>query len=152
MYERSPPRGLITMSNIPFLFLPLAFSSLPAVLPFVSPSSQVSQGICKDSFFIVFQGAITSIPFAPLRFCDAIQRSAFCNVIRDTFRGPHDKVCDLCVFLCNVKCLIASKGGIERRPKSQYWQRWDGLLVVSLISFLVCESQGFLQLFLDCSN
>ena len=29
------------MSNIAFLFLPLAFSSLPAVLPFVSPSSQV---------------------------------------------------------------------------------------------------------------
>ena len=28
------------MSNIAFLFLPLAFSSLPAVLPFVSPSSQ----------------------------------------------------------------------------------------------------------------
>ena len=31
------------MSNIAFLFLPLAFSSLPAVLPFVSPSSQVVQ-------------------------------------------------------------------------------------------------------------
>ena len=31
------------MSNIPFLFLPLAFSSLPAVLPFVSPSSQVTR-------------------------------------------------------------------------------------------------------------
>ena len=30
------------MSNIAFLFLPLAFSSLPAVLPFVSPSSQVA--------------------------------------------------------------------------------------------------------------
>ena len=30
------------MSNIAFLFLPLAFSSLPAVLPFVSPSSQVT--------------------------------------------------------------------------------------------------------------
>ena len=29
------------MSNIAFLFLPLAFSSFPAVLPFVSPSSQV---------------------------------------------------------------------------------------------------------------
>ena len=29
------------MSNLAFLFLPLAFSSLPAVLPFVSPSSQV---------------------------------------------------------------------------------------------------------------
>ena len=29
------------MSNIACLFLPLAFSSLPAVLPFVSPSSQV---------------------------------------------------------------------------------------------------------------
>ena len=29
------------MSNIAFLFLPLVFSSLPAVLPFVSPSSQV---------------------------------------------------------------------------------------------------------------
>ena len=29
------------MSNIAFLFLPLAFSSLPAVLPFVSPSSQI---------------------------------------------------------------------------------------------------------------
>ena len=29
------------MSNIAFLFLPLAFSSLLAVLPFVSPSSQV---------------------------------------------------------------------------------------------------------------
>ena len=29
------------MSNIAFLFLPLAFCSLPAVLPFVSPSSQV---------------------------------------------------------------------------------------------------------------
>ena len=29
------------MSNIAFLFLPLASSSLPAVLPFVSPSSQV---------------------------------------------------------------------------------------------------------------
>ena len=33
--------GQVTMSNIAFLFLPLAFSSLPAVLPFVSPSSQV---------------------------------------------------------------------------------------------------------------
>ena len=32
------------MSNIAFLFLPLAFSSLPAVLPFVSPSSQVGEG------------------------------------------------------------------------------------------------------------
>ena len=32
------------MSNIAFLFLPLAFSSLPAVLPFVSPSSQVVDG------------------------------------------------------------------------------------------------------------
>ena len=31
------------MSNIAFLFLPLAFSSLPAVLPFVSPSSQVTE-------------------------------------------------------------------------------------------------------------
>ena len=31
------------MSNIAFLFLPLAFSSLPAVLPFVSPSSQVNK-------------------------------------------------------------------------------------------------------------
>ena len=31
------------MSNIAFLFLPLAFSSLPAVLPFVSPSSQVGK-------------------------------------------------------------------------------------------------------------
>ena len=30
------------MSNIAILFLPLAFSSLPAVLPFVSPSSQVN--------------------------------------------------------------------------------------------------------------
>ena len=30
------------MSNIAFLFLPLAFFSLPAVLPFVSPSSQVT--------------------------------------------------------------------------------------------------------------
>ena len=29
------------MSNIAFLFLPLAFSSLPTVLPFVFPSSQV---------------------------------------------------------------------------------------------------------------
>ena len=32
------------MSNIAFLFLPLAFSSLPAVLPFVSPSSEVLFG------------------------------------------------------------------------------------------------------------
>ena len=32
------------MSNIAFLFLPLAFSSLPAVLPFLSPSSQVDHG------------------------------------------------------------------------------------------------------------
>ena len=31
------------MSNIAFLFLPLAFSSLPVVLPFVSPSSQVDR-------------------------------------------------------------------------------------------------------------
>ena len=30
------------MLNIAFLFLPLAFFSLPAVLPFVSPSSQVN--------------------------------------------------------------------------------------------------------------
>ena len=34
--------GINTMSNIAFLFLPLAFSSFPAVLPFVSPSSQVT--------------------------------------------------------------------------------------------------------------
>ena len=31
------------MSIIALLFLPLAFSSLPVVLPFVSPSSQVGQ-------------------------------------------------------------------------------------------------------------
>ena len=31
------------MSNVALLFLPLAFSSLPAVLPFVSPSSQVRE-------------------------------------------------------------------------------------------------------------
>ena len=35
------------MSNIAFLFLPLAFSSLPAVLPFVSPSSQVLNVRCS---------------------------------------------------------------------------------------------------------
>ena len=37
------------MSNIAFLCLPLTFSSLPAVLPFVSPSSQV---------FIVVSGSL----------------------------------------------------------------------------------------------
>ena len=38
------------MSNIAFLFLPLAFFSLPAVLPFVSPSSQVcfSTAVSRD--------------------------------------------------------------------------------------------------------
>ena len=36
------------MSNIAFLFLPLAFSSLPAVLPFVSPSSQVTLSSCGN--------------------------------------------------------------------------------------------------------
>ena len=41
------------MSNIAFLFLPLAFSSLPAVLPFVSPSSQVE--IFIDSFSVASQ-------------------------------------------------------------------------------------------------
>ena len=39
--KRSSELSCITMSNIALLFLPLAFSSLPAVLPFVSPSSQV---------------------------------------------------------------------------------------------------------------
>ena len=50
------------MSNIAFLFLLLAFSSLPAVLPFVSPSSQVyvsaqllhaSEQILQTSTFVV---------------------------------------------------------------------------------------------------
>ena len=39
------------MSNIAFLFLPLAFSSLPAVLPFRSPSSQVT-----SSFLLLVAG------------------------------------------------------------------------------------------------
>ena len=38
------------MSNIAFLFLPLALSSLPAVLPFVSPSSQVYLVILSITF------------------------------------------------------------------------------------------------------
>ena len=44
------------MSNIAFLFLPLAFSSLPAVLPFVSPSSQVLLNglvLCNDWWVLV---------------------------------------------------------------------------------------------------
>ena len=39
------------MSNIAFLFLPLAFSSLPAVLPFVSPSSQVLPSRGRPAWF-----------------------------------------------------------------------------------------------------
>ena len=42
------------MSNIACLFLPLAFSSLPVVLPFVFPSSQV---------FLNFIRRVKKLPF-----------------------------------------------------------------------------------------
>ena len=59
------------MSNIAFLFLPLAFSSLPAVLPFVSPSSQVSPYITVALktpsllFFPLFQNSAPKLTLEP---------------------------------------------------------------------------------------
>ena len=50
------------MSNIAFLFLLLAFSSLPAVLPFVSPSSQVLVIICTGSQLEVYPVSANVLP------------------------------------------------------------------------------------------
>ena len=60
------------MSNIAFLLLPLAFFSLPAVLPFVSPSSQVcihlALGPRIHSSIGSFVLAISSLVFVLLLF------------------------------------------------------------------------------------
>ena len=82
------------MSNIAFLFLLLAFSSLPAVLPFVSPSSQVFKG----EFLVTDlgwwcgapspQSVLNGSPFHRM-FEESTRRTQVDGVLQEvTVRGP----------------------------------------------------------------
>ena len=56
------------MSNLAFLFLPLAFSSFPAVLPFVSPSSQVNLTLNQGSSYSKIREAIIAFDTATTKW------------------------------------------------------------------------------------
>ena len=56
------------MSNIAFWFLPLAFFSLPAVLPFVSPFSQVELNLTLKEL----DDKVDKQHESPLKMSDAI--------------------------------------------------------------------------------
>ena len=95
------------MSNIAFLFLPLAFSSLPAVLPFVSPSSQVLYSFTKcvkvGDFYI-------SQPVATTFLCSAVRCGVFfTNPVG--VRGPRGRAGGADV---EAICVEACRGQVVR--------------------------------------
>ena len=112
------------MSNIAFLFLPLAFSSLPAVLPFVSPSSQVVTGLAT--------------------FCGLNNRMLLA-VFHNTYKFIRRHCYEAAVAWDSVIEELQAFAGLMIFLRSDWWRPWNELVCCSDASatgFGVCTSFG----------